>query len=60
MVSRHHICVSLCFKFVKEGAILANVAFSCKVLLGVLGFKAVDFFCLISLTHGFDMTFQIG
>ena len=56
MVSRCHNCIQ--FKFEKAGRIPPSEVFGRTVLLLVLEFKAEDFYCLISLAHGFDVCFH--
>ena len=51
MASRHHNCVR--FKFT-EGPVLQSEVFGRTVLLGMLEFKAEDFYCLITLDNGDD------
>ena len=54
MASRHHNCIQ--FVFAKEGAVPTSEVFGQTVLLGMLGFKTDDIFCLISLAHRFDVS----
>ena len=48
------------FMFAKEGAVPTSEIFCQKVLVDIQGFKAEDFYCLISLTHRFDVSFQLA
>ena len=56
MMCRHHNCIRL--KFEKAGPVPPSEVFGRTVLLQMLEFKAEDLYCLISLTRGFDVSFQ--